>query len=358
MIKNTYHVIGVMSGTSLDGIDLCYVAFELNNNWQFKILQSKTYNYTNSWKKRLASLIYLTDNELHKIDVEYTQYTSQFIKGFISEFGISVIDFVSSHGHTAIHKPESLLTIQIGNRPELSDLINQKVVCDFRVQDVAFGGQGAPLVPIGDELLFHNYDSCLNLGGFANISFKKNNQRVAFDVCPFNYVLNFLSNKIGLAFDDAGTIARSGTLNKELLNQLNGLAFYNQKYPKSLGAEWVQAYFFPIINNCNISTKDVLKTCVIHFASQINEALFLKDNKGKVLLTGGGTFNSFFLETLRQSSLHEIVVPNKEIINFKEALIFAFLGVLKVRKEVNCLKSVTGAFKDHASGKIYYPKIS
>ena len=358
MIKSIYHVIGVMSGTSLDGIDLCYVAFEYDNNWQFKILQSKTYDYTNSWKQRLGSLIHLTDNELHKIDIEYTQYTSQFIKRFISEFGIKTLDFISSHGHTAIHKPDLLLTIQIGNRPELSDLINQKVVCDFRVQDVAFGGQGAPLVPTGDELLFHNYDSCLNLGGFANISFKKNNQRVAFDVCPFNYVLNFLSNKIGLAYDDAGMIARSGTLNNELLNQLNALAFYNQKHPKSLGAEWVQDYFFPIINGYNIPVTDALKTCVIHFASQINEALLLKDNKGNVLLTGGGTFNSFFVDTLRQLSLYEIVVPNKEIINFKEALIFAFLGVLKVRNEVNCLKSVTGASKDHSSGKIYYPKIS
>ena len=358
MIKSIYHVIGVMSGTSLDGIDLCYVAFEYENNWQFKILQSKTYDYTNKWKQRLGSLIHLTDNELNKINVEYTQYTAQFINQFISEFGIATIDFVSSHGHTATHKPDLLLTIQIGNRPELSDLINQKVVCDFRVQDVAFGGQGAPLVPIGDELLFHKYDSCLNLGGFANVSFKNNNQRVAFDICPFNYVLNYLSNQMGLAYDDAGMIARSGTLNNELLNQLNLLPFYNQKHPKSLGAEWVQDYFFPIINGYNIPIKDALKTCVIHFASQIHEALLLNDNKGKVLLTGGGTFNSFFIEKLRQLSSFDIVVPNKDVINFKEALIFAFLGVLKVRNEVNCLKSVTGASKDHSSGKIYYPKIS
>ena len=102
----------------------------------------------------------------------------------------------------------------------------------------------------------------------------------------------------------------------------------------------------------------MLKTCVVHFASQIHEALLLNDNKGKILLTGGGTFNSFFIETLRQLSSHDIVVPNKDIINFKEALIFAFVGVLKVRNEVNCLKSVTGASKDHSSGKIYYPKIS
>ena len=281
MIKSIYHVIGVMSGTSLDGIDLCYVAFEYENNWQFKILQSKTYNYTNTWKQRLGSLIHLTDNELNKINIEYTQYTAQFIKRFISEFGIKTIDFVSSHGHTAIHKPDLLLTIQIGNRPELSDLINQKVVCDFRVQDVALGGQGAPLVPIGDELLFHKYDSCVNLGGFANVSFKNNNQRVAFDICPFNYVLNYLSNQMGLAYDDAGMIARSGTLNNELLNQLNLLPFYNQKHPKSLGAEWVQDYFFPIIKGYKIPIKDVLKTCVIHFASQIHEALLLNDNKGK-----------------------------------------------------------------------------
>ena len=358
MIKSIYHVIGVMSGTSLDGIDLCYVVFEYKNNWQFKILQSNTYDYTNTWKQRLGSLIHLTDNELNKINIEYTQYTAQFINHFISEFGITTLDFISSHGHTAIHKPDLLLTIQIGNRPELSDLINQKVVCDFRVQDVALGGQGAPLVPIGDELLFHKYDSCLNLGGFANVSFKNNNQRVAFDICPFNYVLNYLSNQMGLAYDDAGMIARSGTLNNELLNQLNLLPFYNQKYPKSLGAEWVQDYFFPIINGYNISIKDTLKTCVIHFASQIHEALLLKDNKGKVFLTGGGTFNSFFIETLRQFSSFDIVVPNKDVINFKEALIFAFLGVLKVRNEVNCLKSVTGASKDHSSGKIYYPKIS
>lgn len=358
MNNNTYYVIGVMSGTSLDGIDLCYVAFEYKSNWQFKILQSKTYIYTNSWKKRLASLIYLSDSELHLIDREYTQYTSEFINRFILEFKIINIDFVSSHGHTAVHKPDILKTIQIGNRSELSTLVNQKVICDFRVQDVDLGGQGAPLVPVGDQLLFYNYDFCLNLGGFANISFEKRQKRIAFDVCPFNYVLNYLSNQIGLDFDEAGEVARSGTLNNELLNQLNTLAFYSKKYPKSLGVEWVQEFFFPIINNNKISIIDALKTCVTHFAIQINESLKLKNNDGKVLVTGGGTFNSFFIETLRQLSSYEIVVPNKDIINFKEALIFAFLGILKERNEINCLKSVTGASKDHSSGKIYYPKIS
>ena len=226
----TFYVIGLMSGTSLDGVDLVYIRFNKNEEWNFDIINSKTYPYEDSVIKLLTHISKKSLDEVKKIDVKYTKKLSKIIREFIDEFSINKIDFVSSHGHTAKHQPEVSYTYQIGNRPELSDLINQKVVCDFRVQDVAFGGQGAPLVPIGDELLFYNYDSCLNLGGFANISFKKNNQRVAFDVCPFNYVLNYLSNQIGLAYDDAGMIARSGTLNNELLNQLNGLAFYNQKY--------------------------------------------------------------------------------------------------------------------------------
>lgn len=358
MIKNRYRVIGVMSGTSLDGIDLCYVEFRFDNHWQFTILESITYPYSLSWQKDLKTLIFKSDSELDIIDKSYTKYTADFINQFISDFNISEVDFVSSHGHTAKHQPEASYTYQIGNRPELSSYLNIKVVCDFRTQDVVFGGQGAPLVPIGDQLLFHSYDACLNLGGFANVSFNINEERIAFDICPFNFVLNDLSNQLDLDYDKGGHLARSGSCNTGLLNKLNAISYYREAYPKSLGAEWVQDVFYPVLNTFDIPVKEKLHTCVLHFVNQINNQLISDNQTNSVLVTGGGALNTFFIEQLNHRAPFKIVVPEKQLIDFKEAIVFAFLGVLRIRNEVNCLKSVTGATKDHSSGKIYYPKIS
>ncbi len=352
MIKNEYKVIGVMSGTSLDGIDLALVTFNYNTNWTFKIDKAETIAYPEKWITALKSLVDYTKIELQDLDRDYTLYLAEIIQHFITKNDIKTIDAVCSHGHTALHRPDEGLTYQIGNLDILATQLQQTVVCDFRVQDVAFGGQGAPLVPIGDELLFNNYDYCVNLGGFANVSTIINSKRIAFDICPVNIVLNAYVSKLGLAYDDEGALASKGTINKELLNVLNTLQFYKETYPKSLGLEWVKYEVFPLINEYNLSVEDTLRTVVEHIAIQISKVINITTNNS-VLITGGGVFNTFLIHRIKTLSNNTIVIPSKDIIEYKEALIFAFLGVLKLRNETNCLSSVTGANKDHSSGKIF-----
>ena len=352
MIKRKYTVIGVMSGTSLDGIDLALINFDLNQNWSFKIIKADTIAYAEEWLGKLKTLIKHSKEELATLDKEYTLYLAEVIQNFITENNISSLDAICSHGHTALHKPESGLTYQIGNLPVLNKILNQTIVCDFRVQDVALGGQGAPLVPIGDQFLFSEYNYCVNLGGFANVSTEIKGQRIAFDICPVNIVLNKYVSILGIAYDDKGHLAKEGIINNNLLNQLNNLPFYNETYPKSLGLEWVNEIIFPMIDSYHLSVKDVLRTVIEHVAIQISNVLNIQQN-ASVLITGGGVFNSFLMSRIGDLCHNEIQIPSKEIIEFKEALIFGFLGVLKLRSEINCLASVTGAKKDHSSGVIF-----
>jgi anhydro-N-acetylmuramic acid kinase len=289
---------------------------------------------------------------LEKIDSEYTLFLSEIIKKFIEEHHIQNPDAVCSHGHTALHQPEIGLTYQIGNQKQLATLLNQTVVCDFRVQDVALGGQGAPLVPIGDKLLFHEYDFCLNLGGFANISTESNAGRIAYDICPVNIVLNHYVHKMDLEYDDKGQIASRGRLNNDLLNTLNALEYYKLKHPKSLGLEWVNKKVIPIIDSFHLSTGDILRTFVEHISIQISNEINIKNN-ALVLITGGGAFNEFLIERIKTQTKNDIIIPSKIIIEYKEAIVFGLLGVLKLRNEVNCLSSVTGAKYDHSSGHVF-----
>lgn len=351
MTKEAYSVIGVMSGTSLDGIDLVYVSI-IPDEWTFKIIYSETISYSAEWHRKLAESVRLEKKELEGLDRAYTDLLAEKVNLFIQKNKITQIDAICSHGHTVLHQPENKLTYQIGNQQQLSQITGYKVVCDFRVQDVQFGGQGAPLVPIGDRLLFSAYNYCLNLGGFANISFESITNRVAFDICPVNIVMNHYCNKIDLEYDDKGEIASKGTINKELLMQLNTLEFYSQEPPKSLGLEWVNQYIFPLINSYNPTVKDILRTFAEHIAIQISKTI---KNNGTLLITGGGAYNDFLISRIKSFSNSEIIIPSKQIIEYKEALIFALLGVLKIKNEVNCLSSVTGAFKDHSSGKIFMP---
>ncbi|TPV34233.1 anhydro-N-acetylmuramic acid kinase [Paucihalobacter ruber] len=355
MLRNEYFVIGVMSGTSLDGIDLAYVHFTLNKQWQFEIIHAQTIPYPKEWTNILTNLAKDTIEKIIEIDPRYTNYLGSVINQFISTFNISRIDFIASHGHTALHQPEKGLTYQIGNLEQLSQLLKCTVICDFRTNDVKLGGQGAPLVPIGDRLLFSGYDYCLNLGGFSNISFEFNGERKAFDICPVNTVLNFYANKLGFEFDMNGELSRAGKVKKTLLQELNSLEYYTQPFPKSLGIEYVNNSVLPLIDGYQIDVMDILRTFTEHIAVQVAKQISFKINS-KVLVTGGGTKNKFLLDRLRFYSLNEIVVPSNQIIDFKEALIFAFLGVLRFRDEINCLKSVTGANIDHSSGKIYFLK--
>ncbi len=355
MFKDSYQVIGVMSGTSLDGVDLVYVTLSFTNEWNYTIHFSETVAYSEYWFNVLSNAVHTSKEELLNLNEAYTNELAQIINDFISNNSIVDIDAVCSHGHTVLHQPENGFTLQIGNLERLSILLKQNVVCDFRVQDVEFGGQGAPLVPIGDRLLFSQYDYCLNLGGFSNISFEEDSKRIAFDISPVNTVMNLYSNKLGFAYDDKGSLARSGNLYQDLLNELNALPFYKLSFPKSLGIEFVNNTILPILSKYHISEIDVLRIFVEHVAFQISEAVV--DKKSSLLVTGGGAYNDFLIERM-QSYLSEvkIIIPDKITLEFKEALVFVLLGVLKLRNEINTLSSVTGANKDHSAGNIFYYK--
>lgn len=353
MLKQFYNVIGVMSGTSLDGVDMAHIYFtKVDNGWDFKILETETVAYTPEWFNKLKNAVQYSDFQLEQLNMDYTVLLAEIINKFIKVNKIENLDAICSHGHTILHQPQNGFTLQIGNLPEIAQLIHQKVVCDFRVQDVKLGGQGAPLVPIGDHILFSDYDYCLNLGGFSNVSFEENNTRMAFDISPVNTVLNFYANQVELDYDDKGSIAKSGKLNQSLFDELNALPFYSKSYPKSLGFEFVKETVLPLIERHAISRADKMHTFTIHVAFQIAKALSKK--KAKLFITGGGAYNDFLIEEIQKYVPEmEIIIPDKKILEYKEALIFALLGVLKLRGQINVLRSVTGAERDHSSGEIY-----
>jgi anhydro-N-acetylmuramic acid kinase len=253
-----------------------------------------------------------------------------------------------------LHQPENGITLQVGDGQTIADATGQKVICDFRTQDVNLGGQGAPLVPIGDELLFSDYDYCLNLGGFSNISFHENGKRIAYDVCPVNIVLNKYAKELGFEYDDKGQIAANGTYLMQLESDLRLLEYYQQKPPKSLGLEWVQKEIFPRLESVKRKPEDLLRTFTDHVAWALAEVL---PKNARVLVTGGGAFNEYLINKVKEEKEIDLIVPDQQLINFKEALIFAFLGLLKSENKVNCLSSVTGASKDHSSGEVFYPKL-
>jgi anhydro-N-acetylmuramic acid kinase len=355
MAKENYNVIGVMSGTSLDGIDLAHVIFSrLENRWHYQIEETKAVPYTEDWVYRLKKAVDFSPEELEKLNTDYTLLLGNVISDFIAANQLENLDGVCSHGHTILHQPQNGFTLQIGNLPEIAKLTNQKVICDFRIQDVDYGGQGAPLVPIGDRFLFPEYDFCLNLGGFSNISFEQDGKRIAFDISPVNTVLNFYANLLGYEYDDKGAIARSGTISELLLQELNNIDFYAQVYPKSLGYEFVKTIVLPMMERHNISIEDKLRTFTEHIA--IQTLLAVPKKTGSLLVTGGGAYNKFLLERM---AFHlpemKFEVPDDKTVQYKEALIFALLGILKLRNEVNVLASVTGAKHDHSSGKIFLP---
>jgi len=354
MNKATYYVIGVMSGTSLDGIDLCYVQFDKNVKWKFDIMAAETVEYDDDWRSALRGAISFPITQLNELDENYTNLLASTINSFIDKHNIINLDVICSHGHTIFHQPEDGITKQIGNLPFLSKLLNYCVVCDFRVEDVALGGQGAPLVPIGDHLLFGDFDYCLNLGGFANISFEHKDLRIAFDICPVNIVMNHYALHKGLSFDSEGQLASQGTIDKNLLIALNRLDFYKMEFPKSLGLEWVQEKVFPLIDTFHLRIEDILATFVEHVAIQISAVINTYSGQS-TLISGGGTYNTFLISRLKELSNCDIHILDKTTTDFKEALIFGLLGVLKLRQEVNCLRSVTGAKYDHSSGKVYEP---
>tara|TARA_B110000116_G_scaffold49415_1_gene41211 strand:+ start:361 stop:1431 length:1071 start_codon:yes stop_codon:yes gene_type:complete len=350
MNDDFFYIIGLMSGTSLDGLDIVYVKFQKSDYANFEILSAETISYSDIWKKRLQNAINLDKNGTYVLHNEYGVFLGIKTKEFISKNNIQKLDFIASHGHTVFHQPEKGITLQVGDGEEILKATNCTVVADFRTQDVQLGGQGAPLVPIGDRLLFSGYQACVNLGGFANISYERNDLRIAFDICPVNIVMNYYSNKMGLEYDDKGALASKGTIHQGLLKELNSLTFYSKKPPKSLGLEWVQQYVFPLVDKYKLDSHNILRTFLEHVAQQISQIIQPFDT---ILFTGGGVYNDFLIKRIEDIGKNNIIIPADDIINYKEALIFALLGLLKLQGQVNCLSSVTGAQKNHSSGKIF-----
>ena len=354
-----YKVIGLMSGTSLDGLDLAYChIWKKLDRWEFKILKSKSISYNQETFDTLKKSIYLPADELLIFHNTYGTWLGEQTKKFIEEHHLEV-DFISSHGHTTHHQPAKGLTFQIGSGQHLANASGYKVVCDFRTNDVALGGQGAPLVPIGDRLLFSEYDFCLNLGGISNISFEQNDKRLAYDIGLANMILNHITQKVGLTYDKDGQLASKGTLNKIMLQQLNALEFYRLPFPKSIGFEWFVEKVVPIVDGTKDSMENLLHTAVHHIceqvALQVQQQATKKENT--LFVTGGGALNSFLLDTLQEKlgPTAKVEIPAKTLIEFKEALVFAFMGVLRLEQEMNCLGSVTGAKRDSSSGVVFLP---
>lgn len=349
MNSQKYQVIGLMSGTSLDGLDVAGCSFEkISDHWKFSILYADTITYPVELFEQLKSAHLLSSFDLRKLDTDLGHFFGLKTADFIRKYNLKP-DLVASHGHTIFHKPDLGFTLQIGDGPAISTYLDCPLVFDFRSKDLALGGQGAPLVPIGDHLLFSEYDACINLGGFANISYVAENRRIAYDICPVNFVLNHHAQSLGFDYDRGGELARSGNIDFSVLHTLNNLDFYSQQSPKSLGREWVEANVSPILQP--IEARDVLATFTKHIAMQISQ-IINQNHLQNVLFTGGGTKNDFLMQKISEKTQAKIQIPSVEIIDFKEALIFAFLGLLRYRNEINVLSSVTGAKYDHSAGSI------
>ncbi len=354
-----YKVLGMMSGTSLDGLDLAYCHIWKNlNRWVFEIVKTKSIPYNEKFQSKLQEAISLPADQLLCFHNEFGTWLGEQASRFIKDSNIEV-EFLASHGHTIHHQPHLGLTFQLGSGQHLANASSVKTICDFRTNDVALGGQGAPLVPIGDRILFGSYDYCLNLGGISNISFERDGNRIAFDIGVANMLLNHITRQHGLSFDMDGELARKGKLLPDMLRQLNALEYYTRPYPKSTGYEWFSKEIVPILQGNDAPMETLLHTSIHHICKQL--ALQVKKYAGRIdrtlLVTGGGALNGYLIEVL-QSKLGDkikVVLPPKEIIEFKEALIFALMGVLRLEEEINVLHSVTGATKDSSSGVLYLP---
>ncbi len=345
-------ILGLMSGTSLDGLDLCLCNFwSKNNELKYSIEATTTIEYPLDLLEKLKNCHKFSAEQLLILHNEYGRYCGNIINDFLKDKNRP--DIIASHGHTIFHQPENMFTFQIGSGASIMAECGIDTICDFRTSDVAFKGQGAPLVPIGDKLLFGNFDYCLNIGGFANISSKHGSQSIAFDICPANFVLNELTMQLGKPYDEDGQIARHSSVDIELLNTLNRLEYYHLAPPKSLGREWAEKEIFPLLNNAGLSNEMLIATYTEHIAVQISANISKSDTDVRMIATGGGAHNSFLLERISAHSNIEICKISDQIIDFKEALIFALLGYLYMNSQNNCLSEITGASISCIGGALY-----
>jgi anhydro-N-acetylmuramic acid kinase len=359
-----YKAIGIMSGSSLDGLDIAFVHFQENaGKWNFELIKPMCYKYDAEWINKLQSAHLLNAFQYQLLHTEYGHYIGRQVNNFIEESDLHYnVQLIVSHGHTTFHSPEKKMTAQLGDGASIAAETGINTITDLRAIDIALGGQGAPIVPIGEMLLLGNHDFFLNLGGIANLSFNNKERFIAFDVCPANRVLNMLANETGEQYDDNGEIASTGKINEELLSKLNSQEYYGNAYPKSLPNSFGTEIIFPLIKNSGCSIPDALRTYIEHIAIQIKNAITeLMSHSSlttsySLLSTGGGAHNNFLIEKLQQTLQPlniTITIPEKNIIDFKEAIIMAFIGVLRWREENNVLASVTGAKRNSIGGAVW-----
>ncbi|MBT3647314.1 MAG: anhydro-N-acetylmuramic acid kinase [Flavobacteriales bacterium] len=350
MESESYNGIGLMSGTSLDGLDVAEVQFQqTEKEWTFRLVKAQHFDFPKSLSENLFNADKHTASGLVQCDLEFSRFSAKAVNEFKTTFD-SKATFISSHGHTIFHQPELGMTHQIGSGAVLSSLVGSTVICDFRSQDVALDGQGAPLVPLADSYLFSNFDCTLNLGGFANLSVL-GESLAGYDIAPCNMLLNHLSNEIGQKYDARGSLAMKGKVEYSLLNRLNEISFYDESPPKSLGKEWFETHLLPILEEFkHVDIYDRLATCTEHIA--IQSAFQLRSNK-TCLVSGGGTHNTFLVERIQHHADTKLHIPSVEIIEYKEAINFAFLGLLRLLEQKNVSSSVTGSTKSHCAGAVY-----
>ena len=350
-----------MSGSSMDGLDIVYVQLdEVRGQWSYEILCADCIPYTEQWREDLRTAASKHVSGFLKLHTAYGRYIGEQVNAFIeqNELGHKV-HFIASHGHTVFHEPENMTTCQIGDGAAIAAVTGLPVISDLRSMDVALGGQGAPIVPIGDKLLFGGYDYLLNIGGIANITIQQNDKLSAFDVCPANQVLNALAAREGKEMDEDGAMASVGTLLDGVLDELNDAGYYKLPAPKSLSNDAAMDMVFPKLSESKNNNYDLLHTATIHIAQQIAAAVqqYPHGKEAATLLaTGGGAFNTFLIMELQKALTPynvTIVVPDAAVVKFKEALVMAMIGTLRWREEVNVLSSVTGASRDSVGGALW-----
>jgi len=337
----------------MDGVDLasCELVRD-GQNWDYRILAAETFPYNKKLLLKLEQACNLNQDQIDDLDLELGHYYAELLNDFHQKNN-SLPDYIASHGHTILHDPDRGITMQAGNGRIMAERTGITVINDFRSEDVAQGGQGAPLVPLGDRLFFKAYDGCLNLGGFANISCdNKQGIRIAYDLCPANMALNWVAALEGKAFDKDGALARKGRIFPGLLASLNQLDFYANQPPKSLGREWFLEHFLPLVQQSDLATTDLMATVLEHIAIQISIGINTAGIQS-LLITGGGALNQSLIERIQHYTTASLVIPELQLIHYKEALIFALLGLLKIRGEINCLASVTGGKEDISAGTVH-----
>jgi anhydro-N-acetylmuramic acid kinase len=358
-----YNVIGLMSGSSLDGLDIAYVHFEETaGQWQFEIRETACIPYTPEWKQKLSSLPALSARDYLQLHISYGHWLGKSVNDFLDEKNLAYrIQLIASHGHTAFHIPAQGTTAQLGDGASIAAMTGIRTITDFRSTDMALGGQGAPIVPIGEKLLFPEYDLFLNIGGIANLSANRHSF-IGFDICPANRILNLLSAETEKGFDEGGMLAETGRVNEKLLARLNAFPYYQLPFPKSLSNEFGINEIYPVIEKENLSKPDALRTYVQHIVVQLSGALgelrreFPEKQNLRLFITGGGAHNLFLTDKLREAISPtgvECVIPDATLIDFKEALVIALMGALRWREEINVMHSVTGASKDSINGAVW-----